>query len=155
MFRIEKETTNDADKINLIGSINEDVDFKTVFGPLSKNLEINCRQVTRLNSMGIKGWCLFFQGLRDSGAKISFYECVPALVEQCNFLSNLMLTPEVVSICLRYICPSCDSEHTEIAKVVDLKMNNITVPTVNCQSCKTEMEFDEIPSQYFSFLRRK
>lgn len=152
MLNATKEKKGDALVVALTGTIEESVNFEEVIGEVSGELQVNCKGIPRINSVGVKSWIKYFQGLTDKGVKIKFHECSTAIVEQINLISNFSCGGEVESIYVPYSCTDCDKEFEVLYTTEQLKKLNFEVPEVDCPEGTGKAEFDDIPDEYFNFL---
>ncbi len=78
MLTATKESKGTATIIYLDGSIEETPPLDQVFGPIqTKEIQVSCKKVNRLNSAGVRSWIKFFEGLRNKGTQFRFFECSP------------------------------------------------------------------------------
>lgn len=154
MVNVAKEQKGTALVVRLSGSIEENVNFEQLIGPPPAELHIVCKEVTRINSVGVKAWIKYFSGAQAKGTKIRFQECSTAIVEQINLISNFIAGGVVESIYVPFSCSSCQSELVGLFKAEDLKKLNFKMPELKCTKCSGKAVFDDIPEEYFAFLMR-
>jgi hypothetical protein len=136
------------------GTVDESAQFDKLIPADEFELQIRCREVTRINSLGIKEWFTFFGRVREQGRKVKFIELSPALVCQAGWVQNFILPEEVFSFCVPYQCQTCAQNFLKVFEVPELKNNNLLLPTVDCPNCQKPAELDEIEDQYLSFLKK-
>ena len=140
----------------LVGDIGEGVDFKPLIADGPTEIHIYCREVARINSIGIKEWIRFFSERTEKGVKLKFFECPPALVEQINLVVNFICDGIVESMYLPYCCPACYKSTETLVTIESLRLILTNLPEPQCPDCKkANLAFDDIPSEYFAFLSRK
>lgn len=154
MVNVTKENRGKTLVIKIVGSIEETVDFDELFGPPPEDMEINCKEVPRINSVGVKGWIRYFQNCRAKGTNLHFVECSTAIVEQINLISNFTCGGSVDSIFVPFSCSKCKSELVGLFKTADLKRIEFKLPDLKCTKCGGAATFDDIPDEFFSFLMR-
>ncbi|MBC7692316.1 MAG: hypothetical protein H7222_11175 [Methylotenera sp.] len=154
MINVTKEQKGEVLVVRLSGSIEESVNFDQLIGPPPPDLHVNCKEVSRINSAGVKAWIKYFQAAAAKGTKLRFLECSTAIVEQINLISNFVVTGEVESIYVPFSCTSCKAELIALFKTVDLKANGLTAPELKCTKCSGNAVFDDIEEEYFGFLSR-
>jgi anti-anti-sigma regulatory factor len=108
VVNIIKEQKGNVIAVRLVGSIEESVEFEQLIGPVSGEIHVNCKEVPRINSVGVKAWIKYFAGLQQKGSKLRFQECSTAIVEQINLISNFTCGGSVDSI---YVPFSCTGVH--------------------------------------------
>jgi anti-anti-sigma regulatory factor len=151
---VEKKQKGNVLSIHLSGSIDETVDFASLLGSPQPEMEINCKAIPRINSIGVKAWIRYFQGCLTAGTKLTFVECSTAIVEQINLILNFTCGGKVESIFVPFSCPFCKSELTGLFKTDELKKLQYKLPEYKCTLCGKGAIFDDIPEEYFSFLMR-
>ena len=154
MVNIIKEQKGSLLTVRLTGSIEETVNFDQLIGETSAELEVNCKDVPRINSLGVNGWIKYFQTHQSKGTKLKFTECSTAIVEQFNLISNFSCGGAVESIFVPFSCVQCKSELVGLFKTADLKKIGFKLPNLKCTKCGSPAEFDDVPEEYFGFLKR-
>ena len=154
MVNVVKEQKGNALHVRLSGSIEENVNFDQLIGAPPAELVVNCKEVPRINSVGVKAWIKFFQGATAKGTKVRFQECSTAIVEQINLISNFTCGGQVESIYVPFSCTSCKTELVGLFKTEDLKKLQLQLPELKCTKCGSKAVFDDIPEEYFGFLSR-
>lgn len=152
MLNIVKEQQGAALLVRMSGSIEESVDFEKLIGAVQGELIINCKGVSRINSVGVKAWIKYFQSVAASGTQLRFVECSTAIVEQINLISNFTCGGNVESIFVPFACGGCGAELVGLFKADALKKAGFNLPNLKCSKCGGEAEFDDIPEEYFGFL---
>ncbi len=153
MIQVQKEQRGDVLLLRMVGTIEENVDFNALVGPVSgQKIDLLLKGISRINSVGIKAWIKYFQGLAAKGIKLRFLECSTAIVEQINLISNFTCGGTVESIYVPFCCNSCSTELLGLFKTTDLKRINFQIPELKCSKCNGVASFDDIPEEYFGFL---
>ncbi len=154
MINIAKEQKGTALVVRMTGSIEENVNLDQLIGVPAPQMIINCKGVSRINSVGVKGWIKYFQGAQAKGTQLIFQECSPAIVEQMNLISNFTCGGTVESIFVPFVSEGDGGELLGLFKVEDLKKMNFQVPPLKCPRTGKPAVFDDIPEEYFGFLMR-
>jgi hypothetical protein len=154
VLNVVKEQKGSAVLVRLSGSIEESVNFDQLIGPPPAELIVSCKEVPRINSVGVKAWIKYFQGAQAKNTKLTFIECSTAIVEQINLISNFTCGGTVESIYVPFACTGCKSELVGLFKAADLKKLNLQLPELKCSKCGGKAVFDDIPEEYFGFLTR-
>ena len=154
MLNVIKEQKGNVLVVRLSGSIEESVNFDQLIGPPPAELHVNCKEIPRINSVGVKAWIKYFQSAQTKHTKLKFLECSTAIVEQINLISNFTCGGEVESIFVPFSCVSCKSELVGLFKTTDLKKMHTNLPDLKCTKCSGKAVFDDIPEEYFGFLLR-
>lgn len=154
MLNVTKESKGGVLVVRLAGSIEESVDFEKLLGDPQLEMHVYCREVKRINSIGVKAWIRYFSGAQKRGAKLKFFECSTAIVEQVNLISNFVCGGTVESVFIPFCCNQCKSELVGLFKSEDLKKIQLKVPDLKCSKCGGKAVFDDIPEEYLGFLTR-
>ena len=154
MLIIGKDNSSPQPKITMNGVIDETVDFSKLSEAGKSELHLICREVNRINSVGIKIWRDFFRNYREKGGSLRFHELSPALVATMNYISDFVEVKELVSVCAPYVCPTCKTAAIKVLTVAEAKGYLPKPPPMTCPKCSAEMELDEIPEEYFSFSQK-
>lgn len=154
MVNVTKEQKGNVLSVRLMGSIEETVNFDQLLGAPPQEMEVNCKEIPRINSVGVKAWIKYFQTCQGKGTKLRFVECSTAIVEQINLISNFVCGGIVESIFVPFSCTSCKSELVGLFKTEDLKKLQLKLPDLKCTKCGNKAVFDDIPEEYFGFLMR-
>lgn len=154
MLNATKNQVGNVNVVRLSGAIEESANFDSLIGPVTGELHVNCKEVPRINSVGVKGWIKYFQSLQAKGVKIKFIECSTAIVEQANLISNFTCGGSIESIYVPFACESCRTELIGLFKTEDLKKLNFELPALKCSKCGGKTVFDDIPEEYFGFLMK-
>jgi anti-anti-sigma regulatory factor len=154
MIKVAKEVNGNVLTLRLSGSIEETVNLDEMVGPTPTEVRVDCKEVTRINSVGVKGWIKYFQGLQAKNVKLTFFQCSTAIVEQINLISNFICGGTVESIYVPFACTNCKAELIALFRTADLNPNSIQLPELKCTKCSNKAVFDDIEEEYFAFLSR-
>lgn len=155
VLQATKEQKGRALHIRLTGVIDEHTNFEELIGPPPGELVVHCKDVLRINSVGVKLWIKYFQTCSEKGTKLTFTDCSPAIVEQINLVYNFTFGGTIESIVVPFVCTSCRTELLGAFKVEDLKKIQLKIPDLKCTKCGGKAEFDDLPDVYLGFLSRK
>jgi anti-anti-sigma regulatory factor len=149
MLSIEKRSTPEGLQVELSGAFEESVQLESLIGEVKGNLNVHCKGITRINSVGVKTWINYFQKLKMAGVRVRFFECSPSIVEQLNMISNFSGGGEVVSILLPYSCIKCVKEF--VIPFETKKIDLDALPAAKCERSDCAIVFDDVPEEYFYF----
>ena len=147
---INKQILQDELNVELIGSIDEDADFKELIGLEQKTISFDFDKVSMINSCGIREWIKFIEKIPES-THIVYNNCPQIIIEQINMVHGFFRKgASINSFYAPYFCEKCDKENKVHLKADQVK--NRKAPKMECPKCGEEMDFDAIEAQYFSFL---
>jgi anti-anti-sigma regulatory factor/DNA-directed RNA polymerase subunit RPC12/RpoP len=148
---INKQILQNELKVELIGAIDEDSDFKELLGLEQKTITFDFNQVSMINSCGIREWIKFLEQIPESSTVI-YNNCPQIIIEQINMVHGFFRKGAVInSFYAPYFCEKCEKEAKIHLKAQQVK--NKKAPKVDCPNCGApDMDFDAIEAQYFNFL---
>ncbi len=150
-LNITNRITGDEAHVSLVGVIDEDANFDKIKALKMNQFVFDFNNVSMINSCGIREWIKYLQEIE--GAKISYINCPQIIIEQVNMVHGFIKKGITVeSFFAPYFCSNCDT-----GKKILLKSSEVvgTKPPVKlCNTCSSELEFDAIEKQYFSFLNQ-
>jgi len=151
-FKFESSTSGGRKVVMLKGVIDEDTDFENI-KKLGSPLVFNFKNVTSINSCGIRTWVNFLKELGK--AEISYEECPPLIVRQLNMVPSFQGPAKVLSVFVPYVCDNCETEKLVAVSAEKFAGGAPSVPeTMTCDACKKgEMELDGQREQYFAFAK--
>lgn len=138
----------------LSGVLNEYADFTPLLAQ-KEPLRLNLKQLSRLNSIGIRNLLKF---LTEWGTKQLIYEeCPSEFVDQVNMIPGLLGIKnhgKIESLFVPYECDACDTEEEALEKSADLlrDLPEISNKTKVCSSCGGRMTV--LSDSFFIFLAR-
>jgi anti-anti-sigma regulatory factor len=142
--------TGDA-RVRLSGEITEESDFTPLLERLPSEATLELSGVSRINSCGVREWITFLKALQHAGKKVVLDRCSVAMVSQLNMVSNFGGGSQITSVFGPYRCNHCDSEHQELIQLTD-RPPRPPAAELPCPKCGKEMEFDDFPETYLSFM---
>ena len=154
MVNVVKEQKGNVLVVRISGSIEENVNFDQLIGTPAQEMHINCKEIPRINSVGVKAWIKYFTSAQQKGSKLKFMECSTAIVEQINLISNFVCGGSVESIYVPFSCTNCRGELIGLFRVSDLQKLKLKLPELKCSKCGGKAVFDDIEEEYFGFMDR-
>jgi anti-anti-sigma regulatory factor len=143
------------------GQITEDTQLgqlMTVLTPhLSglKGLLLDVSAIERINSCGIREWLLFLEKL-GTMIPFAFLSVSELFIEQAAVIPQLLgkAGTHVLSFQAPFFCPSCNTRSVRSLspKQILTEDAEYRTPTMLCEKCKSQLEFDGMEEEYFRFL---
>lgn len=152
-FRVEVADGDGGKTIRLFGVIDEHADMSFMSG-LRGSVRFSLKGVRRINSFGVRSW---IDAIRKIPMECSFelVECPPPVVDQLNMVAGFVGRGRVTSFFAAMRCASCDKELDHLFTVAECRKNGSKLPRLDCPSCKSPMEVDDIEEQYLMFVREQ
>ena len=146
-----------ADEVTTVvlnGEIDESAPFTRLRAELSGQVVIDLQDVRRINSAGVREWVNLVGDLESCGVtKLTFVRCSPGIVTQLNMIYNFCGPGVVESFIAPFMCDGCGTEEFKILEASAFPDGPASpLPAFSCPSCGQDMEFDELPDYYLSFL---
>lgn len=160
-FRIEAEPGPGSVAIKPIGLINEDVNFGTVLEFIEtlsikpEKIFFDMSGITRINSCGVREWLLFLQRVQ-SRYRCAFSKANEAFIDVAGSIPTVFGSPglPIDEIEAPFYCAKCNKRFiSHLKPVLVFSAGILTLPSQKCPQCASEMEFDGLEEEYFSFLR--
>ncbi|MBA2405430.1 MAG: hypothetical protein H0V66_11710 [Bdellovibrionales bacterium] len=147
-YKTEKQGENTI--FYLTGKIDEDFRRKDIELNDLKKVTFNFRDLTMINSCGIREWIDFLKSQPNDMA-INYEECTPIIVTQMNIISGFLRPNiKVLSFYAPYFDPSDDTESMHLIQSKDI---TATLPPVVKNEKGDQLDFDAHPEKYFHFLK--
>lgn len=141
--------TGDNAHISLEGVIDEDANFDKIKSLKMNKFVFDFSNVSMINSCGIREWIKYLQEIE--GASVTYINCPQIIIEQVNMVHGFIKKGTTIeSFYAPYFCTSCDTGKKILLK--NSEVVNMKPPAKLCNTCSSELEFDAIEKQYFSFL---
>ncbi len=148
-LNIHTEINNDTILVKFSGPIDEDSVFDKIKNLNFAKYIFDFEKISMINSCGIREWIKFINEIKTG--ELCYTNCPQIIIEQINMVHGFIKKgASVDSFIAPYFCEKCDDE-----KKVLLKSSEVIgaeAPKKNCMKCQSELDFDAIPRQYFSFL---
>jgi anti-anti-sigma regulatory factor len=151
--RITVEIQGDA--LVIKGAIDETARLSELLdyagGPL---LALDLGGITFINSLGVRDWIRMQSAAQARGIGLELRRVAEPLVHQLNMIIATRGTARVTSFYAPYACDACGREESRLIDAVAYArwLGNLQAPAMSCAECGREMEFNDFPERYFSFL---
>jgi hypothetical protein len=113
-------------------------------------LTINFKEVSRVNSCGVREWVNLLAKIPNTA--LQYEQCPMIVVKQLNAVPDFQGKAKITSFYAPYFCEECDEEAMRLLETAQVAGDK--APDQTCETCKKPLNFDAIPNQYFSFLKR-
>lgn len=163
---LKHEITTSSQSITLVlsGHIDENSDFRNIELKGANQLIIDLKDITHINSMGLKNWTLWVKKLPKYPAGICFRNCPFIIVNQMNVLDGFLPSGSIIeSVEIPFHCDNCGNESIYTAKrnqdfyerTADSEAKVSMALTRKCVKCGADEHADIIEKKYFNFLSRR
>lgn len=151
---VKMEKASDTLKVNMVGTIDEDVDFTQFNIAGNPNIEVELSGLKSINSCGIREWIKWMGSA--SGSKISFSNCPKVIVDQINMVEGFLPSGgKVESFFVPYYNDDSGSEKNVLFRYgTEFTDTTVSPPASVKDDEGNEMEMDVIESKYFKFIKK-
>lgn len=145
-----------TDIIYFMGDINEDseISLANLVDQVVKDSVFNLKDVTSINSCGVRAWINFLREVEKKNLSIVFEECTPEVVSQINMIPNFKGRSRIRSVYASYVCENCDFQNLELFKEGENLPTSLEeeIAEVKCPKCQSTMEMEELEEEFFSWI---
>jgi len=142
-------------EMSIAGSLDEnsEVILNNALSEMRTSCVIDFSKTNNVNSCGVRAWIQFLQKAEEK-AKISYTNCVPDIVIQMNMIPAFKGEAKIISLQAPFFCESCGTTKNITQKTENTSLQKLMADaeTVSCESCKSNMEFEEVIEDYYAFL---
>ncbi len=152
-FTMSLEKKGIWDVIRFGGAITEDagVQFIQLYGQTGAKVLFNFRDVTNINSNGLRAWMVFLRDFQND-RELALEECTPVIVNQMNMLPSFTQKAKVLSVYVPFHCESCQTMTMTLMTERDFPSDGAAPKAPRCKACMNPTVYDE--DEYFMFLER-
>lgn len=157
-IKATKATKGNNIIVSLDGVIDDDVNWEQSLGyPPSPPTEIHleCSKVSRINSVGVKGWIDYFHRLEVKKVPLHMWKCSPAIIQQINQVENFKCGATIHSLQASFSCDSCQHIFYETLTIKEILDQKLVIAHKKCPKCGASAAFDDLPKIVFKFLVRE
>ncbi len=154
MLNVKLEKEGNSSLALLSGTVDEAANFEKSFGKVTGPLILDCGEISRINSVGVKKWVTYFQGLGTAGIKIEMRNLSNPIIEQLNTIKNFHCGAKVVSLKVPFLCAKCNTRLDVLMSPDEIKKTGFELPDQKCTKCGSGAAFDDFADEFFVFLRR-
>ena len=144
-----------GDVVALRGAIDESAGLTAVLDHAQGyRLVLDLGGVTFINSLGVRDWIRMQAGAQRAGIAVELRRVVEPLIHQLNMIIATRGTARVTSFFAPYACDGCGREDSLLIDAVTCarELASLEPPAMTCAECGAQMEFNDFPERYFSFL---
>ena len=141
--------------VRIAGVLSESLNPKSLAEGLHGTVVFDLDGLNRCTSFGVREWMRALAQIRAD--YVAFINCRPSILAQFNMVAGFAGPGEIVSLYAPYLCPSCDhvtDRHFDLRRAYgDIAGEDL--PHVPCERCGTDAEFDDLPDEYFAYVRSR
>jgi hypothetical protein len=141
---------------HLSGRMDEFLDL-TSLEKLGSPLKFNLREVTSINSNGIRKFLSFI--VKDPKRDMEFHECTAEFISNVNIIPQILGQPpnarRIKSLFVPLTCESCDRSENHLIvfdQINPTATGSWEIAPVPCKICHKLMSLEVEPADYFIFM---
>lgn len=141
--------------VKLSGVFDASLDPSSLSSGLHGSIVFDLDAVDRATSFGVREWLRALEALEPSST-YAFVNVRPALLSQFNMITGFGGRGTLVSLYVPFLCESCDEE-TEVWFDLRSRHEELLIwrdGTAPCRACGDPAQLDDLPEQYFAYVRR-
>jgi hypothetical protein len=153
-FDIKVEKSGANFKVEVAGTIDEDVDFNVYSLSGAQAIDMNLGNVKSINSCGIREWIKWINTVGP--AQVTYRECPKVIVDQINMVQGFLpANGKVTSFYVPFYNDESGSEKNILFKLGEQydDAGGLKVPSVKDDEGH-DMEMDVVEAKYFKFLKK-
>lgn len=146
--------TAEGDVLTIEGDIDDDARLAQLAAQVGPRVVIDIEGISFINSVGVREWITLLDLLAKRGAQVTLRKVSEPMVRQMAMVIEASGGTTIESFHAPYACTACGAERSMILDVEPHRaaLTAHRPPKLPCPSCGGEMEFDEFPNRYLSFL---
>lgn len=119
-----------------------------------RRLVLDLGGITFINSLGVRDWIRMQAAAQRAGIAVELRRVAEPLVHQLNMIIATRGAARVTSFFAPYACDQCGREDSLLIDAVAHArgLSQLEPPAMACAECGAQMQFNDFPERYFSFL---
>jgi eukaryotic-like serine/threonine-protein kinase len=141
--------------LELGGSIDETAQvIELVARARGGKLVLDMSAVAFINSLGVRDWIRMQAAMTSANVELELRRVSEPVVHQLNMIIATRGTSAITSFYAPYACDACGREDSLLIDAVAHhdKLVRLEAPPMTCPECGAQMEFNDFPERYFSFV---
>ncbi len=147
---MELKITQEDNRFYLKGVINEFAKFDPLFEFKGASMILNLKDVTRINSTGVREWITAIEKVEPS-IEMIFEECPPVVVYQMTMIPNFTSRVKVKSVYAPHYCEEGDIQKDFLIEMSEYDREE-GLPEFWCEEYDAPYVFDDDEESYFYFV---
>ena len=111
---------------------------------------LNLKNITVINSIGVKHWYESIPELQSHGKSLEYQECSFCFIWQCSLIPAMRKNIKITSFETEFYCEECDEETSKMLIVDQLDLDHLP-PKLPCPHCNAIMTAER--QRIFEFLK--
>lgn len=152
-INIERLEKDEKVVFDFSGVIDENTDLSKSELGLAKEIILNLKEISAINSYGIRSWIIWIRTAPEN-CRIIYKSCPKIIVDQINMVIGFLpKNGNVESFYVPYYCESCDIEKKILFRNgIEFNSDSICPPeNICCDKCDGAIKIDVIEKNTLNF----
>lgn len=143
--------------VRISGVIDETFPLTSATPDLTGIVVLDLGGVDRISSFGVRKWIEFVSRLPPGAISEYVVYAPPVVVDQLNMVEGFSGVSRVLTVLAPYTCKTCSEDRLRAVNLMDEAqvISENRAPEHNCPVCSNPLEFADLPSEFFGYVRRQ
>ncbi len=154
---ISRSRVGNITHVRISGVIDETFPLTSATPDLTGIVIIDLGAVDRISSFGVRKWIEFAARLPSGAISMYVVYAPPVVVDQLNMVEGFAGVSRVLTVLAPYTCKTCSEDRLRAVNLMDEAqiISENKAPEHNCPVCSNPLEFADLPSEFFGYMRRQ
>jgi serine/threonine protein kinase len=154
---ITKSRVGNITHVRVSGVIDETFPLTPATPELTGIVIVDLGAVDRISSFGVRRWIEFVSRLPQGAISMYVVYAPPVVVDQLNMVEGFAGVSRVLTVLAPYTCRTCSEDRLRAVNLMDEAqvISENRAPEHNCPVCSNPLEFADLPSEFFGYMRRQ
>ncbi|WP_044199803.1 serine/threonine-protein kinase [Hyalangium minutum] len=154
---ISRSRVGNITHVKISGVIDETFPLTSASPDLTGIVILDLGAVDRISSFGVRKWIEFVSRLPQGAISMYVVYAPPVVVDQLNMVEGFAGVSRVLTVLAPYTCKTCSEDRLRAVNLMDEAqiISENRAPEHNCPVCSNPLEFADLPSEFFGYMRRQ
>ncbi|HYH94954.1 serine/threonine-protein kinase [Hyalangium sp.] len=154
---ISRSRVGNITHVRISGVIDETFPLSPATTELTGIVVVDLGAVDRISSFGVRKWIEFVSRLPSGAISMYVVFAPPVVVDQLNMVEGFAGISRVLTVLAPYSCKTCSEDRLRAVNLMDEAqiISENRAPEHNCPVCSNPLEFADLPSEFFGYMRRQ
>jgi serine/threonine protein kinase len=154
---ISRSRVGNITHVRISGVIDETFPLNPATPDLTGIVVIDLGAVDRISSFGVRKWIEFAARLPAGAISMYTVYAPPVVVDQLNMVEGFAGVSRVLTVLAPYTCKTCSEDRLRAVNLLDEAqiIAENKAPEHTCPVCSNPLEFADLPSEFFGYMRRQ
>ncbi|HVG57145.1 MAG TPA: protein kinase [Hyalangium sp.] len=154
---ISRSRVGNITHVRISGVIDETFPLNSGTPDLTGIVVVDLGAVDRISSFGVRKWIEFAARLPAGAISMYMVYAPPVVVDQLNMVEGFAGVSRVLTVLAPYTCKTCSEDRLRAVNLLDEAqiIAENKAPEHTCPVCSNPLEFADLPSEFFGYMRRQ